>query len=72
MFLYVTPGVACTSCHDPHGVRQGTHLMNFSLDAAAPFNGRLEFVDTGRFSGNCTLTCHGEDHDAWAYPESGN
>jgi hypothetical protein len=53
-------------------VRQSTHLINFNLDVATPCNGTLEFVDTGRFSGNCTLTCHGTEHDAEPYPENGD
>jgi hypothetical protein len=30
-------------------------------------NGRLEYVSTGMFRGNCSLTCHGKDHPALSY-----
>ena len=63
----------CSACHDPHGVsRTGggrgnsdhTHLINFDMAIVFPeeSTGRLEFKDTGRFSGNCTLTCHNVPH----------
>lgn len=58
---------ACTTCHDSHGVQSATHLINFNLDYVAPFDGTIEFVDEGSRSGNCTLTCHGKDHDALNY-----
>jgi predicted CXXCH cytochrome family protein len=58
---------ACTTCHDPHGVQSATHLINFNLDYVAPFNNTIEFVDNGQSAGNCTLTCHGESHDAYEY-----
>lgn len=58
---------ACTTCHDPHGVQSATHLINFNLDYVAPFNGIIEFVDEGMNTGNCTLTCHGADHNALSY-----
>ncbi len=53
---------ACTTCHDPHGVVGVSHLINFNLDYVNPVMGIIEFVDTGRFRGSCTLTCHGERH----------
>jgi len=62
----------CSACHDPHGVSRTvatnsdhTHLINFDITIVRPHptNGRLEFRDTGRFAGNCTLVCHGERHD---------
>jgi predicted CXXCH cytochrome family protein len=58
---------ACTTCHDSHGVQSVTHLMNFNLDYVAPYNGVLEFVDEGQAAGNCTLSCHGANHDAQSY-----
>jgi predicted CXXCH cytochrome family protein len=58
---------ACTTCHDPHGVQSATHLINFNLDYATPLNGVMEFVDEGTASGNCTLTCHGKEHNALRY-----
>ena len=60
---------ACTTCHDPHGVANTTHLINFNLDYVGPSheNGRLEFVDFGSQSGYCSLRCHGKDHAEEAY-----
>lgn len=54
---------ACTTCHDPHGSSQNTHLINFNPDYVFPYQGVIEFVDTGRFRGNCTLICHGKVHN---------
>ncbi len=65
----------CSACHDPHGVSstQGnavnnTHLINFDITIVQPNGGTIEFVDQGRFAGNCTLVCHGEGHNNEAYP----
>jgi len=63
----------CSVCHDAHGVYRGqgngmnhSHLINFDLSVVTPANGtsgrRIEYNDTGRLSGNCTLTCHGFAH----------
>ncbi len=66
----------CSTCHDPHGISslQGTsvnnsHLINFdtSIVFPDPETGRLEFIDTGRFSGTCYLRCHGENHSPESY-----
>lgn len=68
----------CSACHDPHGVRgavgggSSTNLINFDLSIVRPVRtgGGLQqprFVDTGRRSGNCTMTCHGVDHVGTAY-----
>ena len=58
---------ACTTCHDPHGVTDNTHLINFNMDYVTPQDGIMEFIDTGRFSGNCTLSCHGFSHQNTSY-----
>jgi predicted CXXCH cytochrome family protein len=60
----------CAACHDPHGSRSSTHLINFlSFDVngsqvvrPSQSTGRLEFQDLGNGEGRCYLTCHGEDH----------
>ena len=61
----------CSACHDPHGVSSTqlagsdhTHLINFDLTIVRPESTtqRVEFRDLGRFSGSCTLVCHGEQH----------
>ncbi len=65
----VTDKIACTSCHDSHGVAQQASLINFNTLYASPSsNGRFEFVRTGTFQGNCSVTCHGHDHNASVYP----
>lgn len=62
----------CSACHDPHGVTLAlgsgsshTHLINFDTKIVQPLSAArpIRFIDTGRFSGSCTLTCHGENHD---------
>jgi hypothetical protein len=30
--------------------------------------GRLEFQDLGRLTGQCSLNCHGKEHNAEGYP----
>jgi predicted CXXCH cytochrome family protein len=62
----------CYVCHDPHGVNTAvgggggdhTHLINFDRIVVQPegTTGRMEFRDFGRFSGSCTLVCHGRSH----------
>ena len=64
----VSAQTACTTCHDPHGVEQQAHLINFNRDYVGPSaNGRLEYKSLGNGSGNCSLTCHGRDHKAEPY-----
>ena len=59
---------SCATCHDPHGVQTRTHLINFNRQYVTPSsNGRIDFVDLGLFRGNCSLTCHGKDHNALSY-----
>lgn len=60
----------CAACHDPHGSRTSTHLINFlrfdtvGREVVRPslFTGRLEFQDLGNGRGRCYLTCHDQDH----------
>ncbi|MBW7989981.1 MAG: hypothetical protein FVQ84_08205 [Planctomycetes bacterium] len=68
--------IPCSVCHDAHGISsaQGTsisnsHLINFdtTIVSSDPKTGRLEFIDTGVFSGECYLTCHGKDHSPEDY-----
>jgi predicted CXXCH cytochrome family protein len=58
---------SCMTCHDPHGSLNNTHLINFNPDYVFPLNGTIEFVDTGLFTGNCTLLCHGKAHNQEDY-----
>ncbi len=66
----------CSACHDPHGVSsvqaggsEHTHLINFDTTIVRPDPNtqRLEYRDTGRLSGNCTLICHGQVHINLSY-----
>lgn len=68
----------CSACHDAHGIYRGQgssanhgSLINFDLSvvmpADTPAGRRIEYVDTGRMSGNCTLTCHGLTHIGFPY-----
>ncbi len=59
---------ACTTCHDPHGVNNTKHLINFNVDYVTPSsNGKIQYVSSGPRRGNCTLTCHGRDHKSESY-----
>lgn len=59
----------CTACHDPHGVKDTAHLINFdSTIVSVNQSGQLGFEDTGMFTGTCSLECHNEDHDRREYP----
>lgn len=59
----------CSACHTAHGVSgsatEHSHLINFDLSIV---QGERFFQDTGRFSGSCTLTCHGVRHVNFVYP----
>ncbi len=63
----------CAVCHDPHGVPAGgggdhTNLINFASALVSPAaTGGISFRDTGAFEGNCTLRCHGREHDRQTY-----
>lgn len=58
----------CSACHAPHGVNgsrsQHSHLINFDISIVGA---ERFFADTGRFSGSCTLTCHGVRHVNFNY-----
>ncbi|MCO6435931.1 MAG: hypothetical protein J5J06_02460 [Phycisphaerae bacterium] len=68
----------CSVCHDAHGVYRGqgnstnhSNLINFDLSVVFPVTGvagaGIEYRDTGRLSGSCTLTCHGFTHVNFPY-----
>ncbi|MFQ5591952.1 MAG: cytochrome c3 family protein [Phycisphaerae bacterium] len=74
----VTLRTPCAVCHDAHGIYRGqgnssnhSNLINFDLSvvtpADTPSGRRIEYQDTGRLSGNCTLTCHGFTHIEMPY-----
>jgi predicted CXXCH cytochrome family protein len=58
----------CSACHAPHGVngsrRSHDHLMNFDISIVG---GQRLYIDTGMFTGSCTLTCHGVNHVNFTY-----
>lgn len=58
----------CSACHTAHGVGGSTpqhdHLINFDISIVG---GQRFYNDTGRFSGTCTLTCHGVQHVNFTY-----
>lgn len=58
----------CSACHTAHGVSgsssQHSHLINFDISIVG---GQRFYVDTGQFSGSCTLTCHGVQHVNFTY-----
>jgi len=67
---------SCSACHDSHGIassqgnpRNNSHLINFdrTIVRPDPATGRLEYVDLGMTSGECTLSCHGEVHSRTSY-----
>lgn len=65
----------CSACHDAHGIASGqgtvtnnSHLINFATEIVQPNSqGRLEYRDLGRFSGECFLSCHGKNHSPEKY-----
>jgi predicted CXXCH cytochrome family protein len=71
---------SCAACHDSHGISSSrgspggnSKLINFATSVVfpEPSTGRLEYVDQGRFAGQCFLSCHGKDHVGTAYPAAG-
>jgi predicted CXXCH cytochrome family protein len=58
----------CSACHTAHGVQgpraQHTHLINFDISIV---QGARQFIDSGRYAGSCTLTCHGVQHVNFTY-----
>ena len=64
----------CSACHDPHGVRQYTHLINFDRNVVRRSESQgagPTFVDLGAQRGSCTLSCHGTDHADLHYGPAG-
>jgi len=63
---------SCATCHDPHGVPNGTtlnnsSLINFDLNIVAPNSaaaGPVWTKGSTPFSGSCNLLCHGYDHNS--------
>jgi len=71
---------SCATCHDPHGVPNGTtvhngSLINFDLNVVAPSSTGAgpQWTDltpapgSTVFKGSCTLRCHSQDHNNLGY-----
>ncbi len=67
---HLAAGAPCSACHDAHGILDNgttgshTNLINFDTRIVAAYPGYAQpiFNDTGLFSGNCVLVCHGKNH----------
>lgn len=61
---HIQDNESCATCHDPHGVRENSHLINFDRTVVQPASNNVGpiFTDLGVNSGSCTLSCHGKDH----------
>ena len=58
-----TTGDTCSACHTPPSCFD----LSVVMSADTPSGRRIEHVDTGRFAGTCTLTCHGFTHINFPY-----
>lgn len=63
--------VACTTCHDPHGVIGGTPtanraMMNFDIGVATKATTNFGYYYTATTKG-CYTNCHGENHNPHTY-----
>ena len=74
---HLRENITCSACHDAHGISstQGnainnSHLINFDRTIVFPDSrtGLLKYESLGRFTGQCYLTCHGENHSPERYP----
>lgn len=67
---HLRDGARCNHCHDPHGVRDAPHLINFdtSVVAGQPATSPPRYQSTGTGAGTCTVVCHGKTHDPGVYP----
>jgi predicted CXXCH cytochrome family protein len=65
----------CSACHAAHGVSsqagspaENAHLVDFDVTIVGALRGERRYRSQGPGSGSCTLSCHGNDHDARSYP----
>lgn len=65
----------CAVCHDPHGSRDGEHLVDFMtrdrtgkpVVTPSVAQRRLEYTAPGGGHGQCYLQCHGVNHEPKSY-----
>jgi predicted CXXCH cytochrome family protein len=65
---------SCAVCHDAHGSRTNSGLINFMVrdqvgkKVVSPNRqGVMQFLSTTPDHGECTLSCHGAEHDRQRY-----
>lgn len=62
-------GTSCRTCHNPHGSERYTHLIDFDSPLITHSEkGNLDFIDHGKYAGQCYLNCHGKNHEGSTYP----
>ncbi|MBL4809682.1 MAG: hypothetical protein JKY43_06450 [Phycisphaerales bacterium] len=75
---HLKQNISCAACHDSHGISssQGnlinnSHLINFDTSIVFPdqITGFLKYESLGIFSGQCYMSCHGENHSAKEYAQ---
>lgn len=70
-----TDQAPCAACHDAHGSRQNTHLVDFMLRdltgkvvvSPSATLGLIQYTPLGAGHGQCYLSCHGKNHEPLAY-----
>lgn len=62
-------GTSCRTCHSSHSSQTNPHLIDFNREAVTgePVTGKILYNSTGRNSGECYLTCHGQVHSPGRY-----
>lgn len=71
----VNDQVSCAACHDAHGSRSHSFLVDFmtrtlaGADVVTPplGGGTIQFVPTSPGHGSCSLNCHGHEHNPSTY-----
>ncbi len=76
--IHLDDNISCSTCHDAHGISssQGnfvnnSHLINFDTSIVFPdtITGLLKYETLGRFAGQCSVNCHGENHSQKGYAQ---
>lgn len=69
-----TNTTSCAACHDAHGSRTQSHLINFMLFDGTPARNPVVTqsganpITYNPVAKSCTLMCHGKDHAPLSYP----